>query len=323
MNIILCGIVIIIIFFIIITVLFIRFYYNRRTLFYTTNEYPQMKIVEDNYKVFKEEIPPFRYNNIVRTKDQWNNKDGTDLFNKLKHNTDWIKGWASNVEWYQFPLMYHNKVVGYADKICPKSISILRKLPFIRIAGYALLRSNNRLPIHTDNTGFSTESLACNMLLTNTDSSLYIEDIDTFREYELKIGQMVIFNSELNHYAINKSNTDRIILYIDFKTNSNYGKRLYGYGLGKQLGYPTINMKLVKPLNCNIYKADTEYGKVIIIVDCSKLYCEMHYINKKTGYDKQLEYYIWNIEPITKPIKNIKSEEGILGIINRGCKQCN
>jgi aspartyl/asparaginyl beta-hydroxylase (cupin superfamily) len=30
-------------------------------------------------------------------------------------------------------------------------------------------------------------------------------------------GKAVIFNSELEHYADNKSNSNRIILYIDFQ----------------------------------------------------------------------------------------------------------
>ena len=45
-------------------------------LFYTTEKYPNMKILEDNYEIIKKEIPNFIFENITvkRKRDDWGEK---------------------------------------------------------------------------------------------------------------------------------------------------------------------------------------------------------------------------------------------------------
>jgi beta-hydroxylase len=192
--------------------------------FHSTDMYPKMKVIEDNWMVFKNEIPKFDPNNLntlSRDKDAWNNEDGKKFIDKLKDNKSWIKGWLNDVEWYQFPLMYHGEPIGKAVEICPKSINILKQVPGIRIAGFALLLPNEKLPIHTDDTGKSTNSMAANMGLISLTSHLYVRDNQgIFQTFKHQDGKMVIFDSENEHYADNQDqNNIRYILYIDFKTD--------------------------------------------------------------------------------------------------------
>ena len=73
--------------------------YNYNTymdLFYTTEKYPKMKILEDNYEIIKNEIPKFIFENIKikRTRDDWDEK-AQDLIKSLEHNKEWIFSWQA------------------------------------------------------------------------------------------------------------------------------------------------------------------------------------------------------------------------------------
>ena len=59
--------------------------------------------------------------------------------------------------------------------------------------------------------------MALNMCLTGDKSSLYIRNKDNiYEKYIHTNGKLVIFNSEIEHYANNNGDINRVILYIDF-----------------------------------------------------------------------------------------------------------
>jgi aspartyl/asparaginyl beta-hydroxylase (cupin superfamily) len=201
-------------------------------LFYTTEKYPKMKILEDNYEIIKNEIPEFIFENIKikRTRDDWDEK-AQDLIKSLEHNEDWIFSWQAEDKWFSFPLMYKNHPIGLAEKICPNTIKILKSLGNIKTCGFTLLYPKSSLGIHTDDVGPSFNSMALNMLLTGTDSdlSIYYNNSEytvaqeascrtcSKRTHIHEYGKAVIFNSELLHSASNNGDTNRVILYIDFE----------------------------------------------------------------------------------------------------------
>jgi aspartyl/asparaginyl beta-hydroxylase (cupin superfamily) len=59
--------------------------------------------------------------------------------------------------------------------------------------------------------------MALNLKLIGDICNLYIKQNNEFIGHNHMTGKAVIFNSELEHYADNKSNSNRIILYIDFQ----------------------------------------------------------------------------------------------------------
>ncbi len=194
-------------------------------LFYSSDDYPQFKLLEDNYKMIVEEIPKFDIKDVTfkRKREDWNNNGMEKLYEQLKNNNKWIKSWNVNNEdniWFNFPLIYNNKPVGMAEKICPNTINLLKQLPIIKVCGYSLLVPKSKLDIHKDLTGPSTNSMALNLNLVGKDCSLFIKPFNNNNYYEKKHkeGKAVIFNSEQYHYATNNDSTNRIILYIDFAT---------------------------------------------------------------------------------------------------------
>lgn len=191
--------------------------------FYSIKDFPYMEIIQSNWKVFRDEIPYFNINKkdtlMSRTQSAWNNKESDELVNTLNKNNNWVKGFFEDVDWYQYPLMYNGESIGNSQTVCPKSIELLKQIP-CRIAGYSLLLPNSKLPVHTDKTGPSSNSMAVNMGLVSLDSSLYINYNNQINKIKNEDGKLIIFNSELQHYAENNDmNNIRYILYIDFKTN--------------------------------------------------------------------------------------------------------
>ena len=189
-------------------------------LFYSTNDFPIMKILEDSYKVIKEEIPEFKIDKITisRTKEEWGDK-ALKLIENLQTNREWIFSWQLVDKWFSFPLMFKNTPIGFAEEICPKTIEILKKLGNIKTAGFALLYPQSSLNIHTDNVGPHFNSMALNMKLTGDYSDLTIIHNNIEYKHIHDDGKLVIFNSELQHYASNHGLINRIILYIDFSTS--------------------------------------------------------------------------------------------------------
>jgi hypothetical protein len=285
---------------------------NTNNIFYSINDYPELKILEENYKLIASEIPKFNYNkinkNIIRSESAWNNKEGDKLSDLIK--SEWISGWQKKDHWFNFPLMYHNKVIDNSDKICPKTINILKKIPSIQIAGYSILMPNSSLNKHVDATGKINNSMAVNMLLDGYNSNLYVNDI----KYSHEKGKAVIFDSTIEHYANNKhTNKIRIILYIDFRIDTMYGIKTKGIGLASKLDYPTVNIKLLKKYDCGVYDGDSKYGKVTIFVKNNNI-AECHYKEFNKDINKQKHIYIYNV----KKLKNIP-ENSILDLYNKGC----
>ena len=191
---------------------------NGNKLFYSTEDFPELKILEDNWRTIQSEIPTFNPNAkmIRRGRYAWNNKEGEELYDQLKENKEWVRGWMDGVEWYQFPLMYHGEVIGNAEKMCPRTVSLLKGIPNINIAGYALLRPDAKLNKHQDEAGRKNGSMAANMEITGKKSSLYVcNGFGQFKQKDHSSGQMVIFDSTNTHYAENNDKDNRVILYVE------------------------------------------------------------------------------------------------------------
>lgn len=289
---------------------------TKKNLFLSTNDYPHLKLLEENADIFEKEIPKFDINKVTfdRNREDWNNEGMDKLFEKLKNNNYWIKSWDENNIWFNFPLIYNNKPVGLAEKICPKTIKILKQIPIIRVCGYSLLIPKSKLNIHKDLTGPNYNSMALNLHLFGKDSSLFIESDNIYYEKKHKKHKAIIFNSEKYHYAINNDKDNRIILYIDFSTDIFYGKVVKGLGIASKLEFPTFNIEFINKIKCGIYECDiidTKYNGILFVDNNN--YGELHILKDKNPKINNL-IKINNL----KKIENISSK----GIINNYLKNC-
>jgi len=190
-------------------------------MFHSTDQpkYKHLKCLETNYIKIRDEVPSFDKSTVTikREAGAWYDTDsGNTLLKTLEENKNWVAGWDKTNIWYNFPLIANNKVLGEAEQMCPFTINLLKEIGNINIAGFSLILPKSQLPIHTDDTGPTFGSMALNMKLTGGICNLYVKNNNKFVAHRHISGKGVIFNSELQHYADNKGDCNRIILYLDF-----------------------------------------------------------------------------------------------------------
>lgn len=190
-------------------------------VFLSTKEYPELRPLENQWETIRAEIPAFDRDDpriFARDRHAWNNESGETLVDKINKTKYWVKGWWKDVEWYQYPLLYHGHPIGGAAEDCPKTVALLQSIPNLQIVGYALLLPGTKLPIHTDEAGPKNGSMACNMGLTHNNAALYVANPQgQMIKKSIKPGEMVIFDSTQKHYAHNDDPQPRYILYLQFK----------------------------------------------------------------------------------------------------------
>ena len=93
------------------------------------------------------------------------------------------------------------------------------------------------------------------------------------------------------------------------------GQKKKGLGLATHLGYPTINLLLNKKFPCGFYDADSDYGKVIMIVDHTNKFAECHFKEYTKNIDKCMRFKFYNLTEIKD------DGSGILGTYMRGCNR--
>lgn len=190
---------------------------STKQLFYSTNEFPHLKSLEDNWSTIASEIPYFDPNRTYprRTNNWPTGSNKSEFENYLaSFKSEWCEGWQGNHEWFNFPLIYNDTPIDKADVICPKTTELLKCIGGFTIVGFSLLAPHGRLVAHTDATGQKFNTMAGNLLLTeNTDASVYVLD----NQHLHTQGNLVIFDATHVHYADNNDSKPRVILYADFK----------------------------------------------------------------------------------------------------------
>ena len=185
-------------------------------MFLSTDSFPKFKVLERHHVAIGAEIPAFCKGDVTLKRDMkswYNSEGGKDLVERLQTESKWIASWDDAGVWFNFPLVVNDIPLPHAEAVCPQTISLLKSLGGINVAGFSLLLPKSRLPAHTDGTGPSFGTMAFNMKLTGGLATLHVGG----KTHRHMIGKAVIFNSEVPHYAKNDGTSERTLLYIDFK----------------------------------------------------------------------------------------------------------
>lgn len=133
-------------------------------------------------------------------------------------NYGWVRGWTNNENWLNYGLIYNYQYVSKNCEQCPQTFNILKKLIQLEkvfMLGFSLLKKGGEIPTHTDeNYGIDNYDVFHLTLSAPSEGcELHVTDkIMYHRE-----GELLRFKDFLPHSAINKSNHDRLILYIKIK----------------------------------------------------------------------------------------------------------
>jgi beta-hydroxylase len=115
--------------------------------------------------------------------------------------------------WKRFYLKWYDASHPSAAELCPKTYALLKNIPAVKAAMFAELPPGGKLNQHRDP---FAGSLRYHLgLATPNDDRCFI-DVDGER-HSWRDGQGVIFDETYIHWAINGSESDRIILFCDIE----------------------------------------------------------------------------------------------------------
>ena len=126
-------------------------------------------------------------------------------YNDLGFNSFFRTGWKRfYLKWYDNPLPS-------ARTLCPKTVDLVQSIPAIHGAMFALLPPGGRLVAHRDPYAGSLR-YHLGLVTPNADTCKIFIDGEP---YYWKDGEDVLFDENYIHYAENKSDVTRLILFCD------------------------------------------------------------------------------------------------------------
>lgn len=160
--------------------------------------FPEVQLLQDNWQTIREEALNLSAQGAIRKSDK---------FDDVGFNSFFKTGWT------RFYLKWYGQPIPSAEALCPKTTALLRQIPNIKAAMFTALPPGGRLVRHRDP---YAGSLRYHLgLVTPNDDACFI-DVDG-KPYSWRDGEAVIFDETYLHYAENRSDGNRIILFCDIE----------------------------------------------------------------------------------------------------------
>lgn len=169
-----------------------------RTPFLDVDNFPELKILRDNWQVFREEAEYLYKEGYITASEKHDD---------IGFNSFFRRGWKRfYLKWYQDPL-------SSAQTLCPKSLALIQKIPSINAAMFALLPKDSFLFEHRDPYAGSLRYHLGLITPNSKDCCIYVDG----KPYFWQDGHDVLFDETYIHHAENTTSQDRIILFCDIK----------------------------------------------------------------------------------------------------------
>ncbi|TMG81200.1 MAG: aspartyl/asparaginyl beta-hydroxylase domain-containing protein [Betaproteobacteria bacterium] len=158
--------------------------------------FPELKKLSDNWQMLRQEAMQLFDEGYIR---------GAAKYNDLGFNSFFRRGWKRfYVKWYDDPLPS-------AMALCPKTVALVQSIPSVNAAMFALLPAGGDLGKHRDP---FAGSLRYHLGLSTPNSEKCRIFVDG-EPYHWRDGEAVIFDETFIHWAENKTDQLRVILFCD------------------------------------------------------------------------------------------------------------
>jgi beta-hydroxylase len=166
-------------------------------------EFPELQILQQRWEDIRAEAERLFSAGHIKVAEKYNDAGFNSFFKS---------------GWKRFYLKWYDADHPSARALCPVTTKLLADIPSIKGAMFAALPPGSRLPRHRDP---YAGSLRFHMgLITPNHADCYI-DVDG-QPYYWRDGEAVVFDETYIHYAENKTNENRIILFADIERPMRY-----------------------------------------------------------------------------------------------------
>lgn len=183
--------------------LFYLFSKKGNPVYIDTKEFPELKILQENWQTIRDEALNLNSSSQI--------KASADL-DDLGFNSFFKTGWK------RFYLKWYGANLKSAEALCPETVKLLSRIPSVKGAMFTMLPPGARLVKHRDP---YAGSLRYHLGLVTPNSSDCFIEVDG-EKYYWRDGEAVMFDETYIHYAINNTQTNRIILFVDVKRPMNF-----------------------------------------------------------------------------------------------------
>jgi len=177
--------------------------------------FPQINLLKDNWQIIRDEAIQLEREELIK---------GSDKYNDAGFNSFFRRGWK------RFYLKWYNDFHPSAQKYCPRTVELLKQVPCIKAAMFAVLPAGSQLMQHRDP---YAGSLRYHLGLITPNSELCHIVVDG-QSYSWSDGEDVLFDETYIHHAENKTDKDRLILFCDVERPV---KTIFGRSWNKFFGW--------------------------------------------------------------------------------------
>lgn len=173
------------------------------TPFVPVSQFPELARLQENWPIIRAEAENLLALKKIKAAEQ-NDDAGFNSFFK--------NGWK------RFYLKWYDASHPSAERLCPQTYALLQSIPSVKAAMFAELPPGGKLNPHRD--PFAGSMRYHLGLATPNDDRCFI-DVDGER-HSWRDGEGVVFDETYIHWAINGSESDRIILFCDVERPMRY-----------------------------------------------------------------------------------------------------
>lgn len=164
--------------------------------FLEERDLPELAVLTARWRVIRDEGLRLLDDGFVRA---------ADGYNDLGFNSFFRTGWK------RFYLKWYDEALASAERLCPETVRLLREVPSVHGAMFALLPPGARLVRHRDP---FAGSLRYHLGLSTPNSDDCYIEVDGIRR-GWRDGEALIFDETFIHHAENRTDQTRLILFCD------------------------------------------------------------------------------------------------------------
>lgn len=166
--------------------------------FIDLTRFPELRLLSENWRTIRDEAIALRADGHIRA---------ASGYVDLGFNSFFRRGWTRfYLKWYDDPL-------ASASALCPSTVKLLRALPSVNAAMFAVLPAGGDLGRHRDP---FAGSLRYHLGLVTPGDDRCAIWVDGQR-YSWRDGEAVMFDETFIHWAENNTELDRVILFCDIE----------------------------------------------------------------------------------------------------------
>jgi beta-hydroxylase len=195
---------------------------NIKTSYYDVSRFPALHELFTQWEVVRDElltldIPVMDIDRTNKTHEQM--LEELNQYMASGNTYGWMKGWGAdggNTKWLQYAMIAFDQVIPFVDPKLSRTIDMLRKIDGIKVCIFSMLKAGASLPCHTHPEIDEEDLLQAHLPLVTapTRNYSYLNVAGEFRQFVC--GEPFVFDGSKDHFALNESDTDRVILYMEF-----------------------------------------------------------------------------------------------------------